>query len=110
MNDNDKNWSNLHTVYTHGNGVIAAFANQRPEDNKAERGGIQWAEGQQANEDALSKLFPDGYESRVYYGEQSPDYSIVGKVAGANDVELDLGNTATDDQDETTTYDGDGGV
>ena len=106
----DRNWGNLHTVYTHGNGVIAAFANQRPRDNETERGGIQWAEGQQANEDALTKLFPDGYESRVYFGEQSPDYSIVGKVSGAQDVELDLGNAGTDDQDETTTYDGEGGV
>jgi uncharacterized protein len=110
ITESDRNWGNLHTVYTHGNGVIAAFANQRPEDNQTERAGIQWAEGQQANEDALSKLFPDGYESRVYYGEQSPDYSIVGKVAGANDVELDLGNAATDDGGETTTFDGDGGV
>ena len=108
--EGDRNWNNLHTVYTHGNGVIAAFANQRPRDNETERGGIQWAEGQQANEDALTKLFPDGYESRVYYGEQSPDYSVVGKVSGAQDVELDLGNAGADDQDETTTYDGDGGV
>jgi uncharacterized membrane protein (UPF0182 family) len=108
--EGDRNWNNLHTVYTHGNGVIAAFANQRPRDNGTERGGIQWAEGQQANEDALSKLFPDGYENRVYYGEQSPDYSIVGKEAGAPDVELDLGNSGADDEGETTTYDGDGGV
>ena len=108
--EGDRNWNNLHTVYTHGNGIIAAFANQRPRDNETERGGIQWAEGQQANEDALTKLFPDGYESRVYFGEQSPDYSVVGKVSGAQDVELDLGNAGADDQDETTTYDGDGGV
>ena len=32
---------------------------------------------------------PDGYEDRVYFGEQSPDYSIVGKSSeGAEDVEL----------------------
>ena len=30
INSSDRNWSNLHTVYTHGNGVIAAYANQRP--------------------------------------------------------------------------------
>jgi uncharacterized protein len=108
--EGDRNWNNLHTVYTHGNGVIAAFANQRPEDNETEQGGIQWAEGQQANEDALTNLFRDGYENRVYYGEQSPDYSIVGKVAGAPDVELDLGDASSDDEGETTTYDGDGGV
>ena len=110
ITEGDRNWSNLHTVYTHGNGVIAAFANQRPRDNETERGGIQWAEGQQANENALSDLFPDGYESRVYYGEQSPDYSIVGKKPGAPDVELDLGNDGAGSQDETTTYEGDGGV
>ena len=32
----DRNWSNLHTVYTHGNGVIAAYANQRPADNSSD--------------------------------------------------------------------------
>ena len=32
--DSDKNWSNLHTVYTHGNGVIAAYGNQRPQDDE----------------------------------------------------------------------------
>ena len=42
----DQNWSNLHTVYTHGNGVIAAYANQRPADNRTEATSIQWAEGQ----------------------------------------------------------------
>jgi uncharacterized protein len=108
--EGDRNWNNLHTVYTHGNGVIAAFANQRPRDNETERGGIQWAEGQQANEDALTRLFPDGYETRVYYGEQSPDYSVVGKLGGGPDVELDLGNAGTDDEGETTTYDGEGDV
>ena len=30
ISDDARNWSNLHTVYTHGNGLIAAFANQRP--------------------------------------------------------------------------------
>jgi hypothetical protein len=114
LNEGDRNWSNLHTVYTHGDGVIAAFANQRPEDNGAERSrSIQWAEGQQANQDVLTRLFPDGYESRIYFGEQSPDYSIVGKVEGAPDVELDLLNTDAEAEAEeggTTTYDGAGGV
>ena len=88
--DDARNWSNLHTVYTHGNGIIAAFANQRPADDGAEGTEIQWAEGQQENQNALSEA-TGGYESRVYYGEQSPDYSIVGKVEGAGDVELNLG-------------------
>lgn len=37
--DDSKNWSNLHTVYTHGYGVIAAFSNQRDADNDAQSTG-----------------------------------------------------------------------
>ncbi|GAB3785170.1 UPF0182 family membrane protein [Nocardioides ungokensis] len=105
INSGDKNWSNLHTVYTHGNGVIAAFANQRPADNSSESTDIQWAEGQQQND--LGK-----YESRIYFGEQSPDYSVVGHPAGSPAVELDLGNTDSSGNvtDDTTTYTGKGGV
>ena len=80
--DDARNWSNLHTVYTHGNGIIAAFANQRPADDGAEGTEIQWAEGQQANQDALSEA-TGGYQNQVYYGETSPDYSIVGKLPGS---------------------------
>ena len=109
--EGDRNWNNLHTVYTHGNGVIAAFANQRPSGNESEVAGIQWAEGQQSNQNALTELYPDGYETRVYFGEESPDYSIVGKAdEDSPSVELDLGNAASDDEGQTTTYDGEGGV
>ena len=89
--EGDQNWSNLHTVYTHGNGVIAAYANQRPEDDSIQQTGIQWAEGQEADEDALTRLAgEDGYETRVYFGEQSPTYSIVGTAARRAPVEFDL--------------------
>ena len=105
------NWSNLHTVYTHGNGMIAAYANQRPEDNVAQAPDVQWAEGQDAEDRALTNLSTDGYETRVYYGEKSPDYSIVGKSSGGRDVELDLPSGTLEDAGEaTTTYDGAGGV
>lgn len=108
----DRNWSNLHTVYTHGNGVIAAYANNRPLDDvdpAASRAlDIHWAEGQQAGETALTDLDPEGYQSQVYFGEESPDYSVVGKTGSETGVELDLGNA--DGTDQTTTYDGSGGV
>ena len=123
INSADLNWSNLHTVYTHGDGIIAAYANQRPEDNSTEQevsgdddeaglsnataDGAVWAEGIQASQDDLSQL-GDGYQSKIYFGERSPDYSIVGKPSeDAEDVELGLAGTQTD---QTTTYDGDGGV
>jgi len=109
--EGDRNWNNLHTVYTHGNGMIAAYANQRGEDDSTETSDLQWAEGQQADENALSELDPEGYESRVYFGEMSPSYSVVGKAGeGSSDVELDLGNAANADEGQTTTYDGKGGV
>ena len=107
--ESDRNWSNLHTVYTHGDGVIAAYANQRPEDDSSQSLNIQWAQGQEANEDALTSLSPDGVETRVYYGEQSPDYSIVGKADDGEDVELLL-PSEQDDNDAETTYGGKGGV
>ena len=114
LNDGDRNWSNLHTVYTHGNGIIAAYANQRGADDNSEGTDIQWAEGNQTNadgsrQDALSKAV-GGYESRIYFGEQSPSYSVVGKEKDDSpSVELGLAG-ATEDEEQTTTYDGDGGV
>ena len=111
INDSDQNWSNLHTVYTHGSGMIAAYANQRGADDDSESTDIQWAEGQQVGQDALSQLHPDGYEDRVYFGELSPDYSVVGKPSeDAPAVELDLGSTTGDEEGQTTTYEGSGGV
>ena len=92
INDADQNWANLHTVYTHGNGMIAAYANQRGEDDAGtSRPTIQWARGPAARRGRADRPRRDGYETRVYFGEQSPDYSVVGKAGeDAPDVELDL--------------------
>ncbi|MCY4725538.1 UPF0182 family protein [Nocardioides sp. STR2] len=109
--EGDQNWSNLHTAYTHGNGVIAAYANQRPEDDSEQQTGIQWAEGQESDEDALTRLAgEDGYETRVYFGEQSPSYSIVGQRPGGAPVEFDLPRGDRSDDEVATTYDGEAGV
>jgi uncharacterized membrane protein (UPF0182 family) len=119
INDSDKNWSNLHTVYTHGNGIIAAYANQRPKDDSAQldvdpdaqtqSAGIEWAEGNGAGQEDLTEV-TGGFEDRVYYGELSPDYSIVGKASeDAKDVELNLPTNGSD-EGTTTTYEGEGGV
>jgi len=103
----DRNWSNLHTVYTHGEGIIAAYANQvasSPGDN----GNMNWAEGREPGQDAFSS--EDDFEPRIYYGEQSPSYSVVGKTSeDSNDVELGM-DRANEEEESTTTYDGDGGV
>ena len=53
--------------------MIAAYANQRPEDDSRQQTGIQWAEGQEADERRADRARrPDGYETRVYFGEKSP--------------------------------------
>ncbi|HEY3527817.1 MAG TPA: UPF0182 family protein [Nocardioides sp.] len=106
INTSDQNWSNLHTVYTHGSGVIAAFANQRPADDAEESGQVQWAQGRDAGQDSLEKS-TGHFETRIYFGENSPSYSIVGKAPGAADTEIDLASAGTQSR---TTYAGGGGV
>ena len=102
-----QNWTNLHTVYTHGNGVIAAFGNQRPPDNSSQSLQIQWAEGQGPGQDSLQNA-TGAFQNQIYFGEGNmPAYSIVGKAPGGNDVELDL--TANGGR-ASTTYAGGGGV
>ncbi|GAA2125123.1 UPF0182 family protein [Nocardioides bigeumensis] len=113
IDEGSRNWANLHTVYTHGNGMIAAFGNQRPANDLTQdsRGDVQWAEGREPSERTLTNLTPTGYQTKVYYGEQSPSYSIVGKAPGGRDVELDLPpGTIAEGEESTTTYDGEGGV
>jgi uncharacterized membrane protein (UPF0182 family) len=100
----DQNWTNLHTVYTHSDGVIAAYANQRDPSDATESRDVQWA---QAN--GIDDLSGGAFEDRIYYGEDSPSYSVVGRPKGAAPVELDLGGHGSGSA-TTTTYDGSGGV
>ena len=110
----DRTWTNLHTTYTHGSGVIAAYANQRARDDKTESVDIQWAQGNQTtdgDQPAQNDLVDGGpgkFEQRVYFGEKSTSYAVVGRPEGASPVELDLG--VGEDADTHTTYDGAGGV
>lgn len=94
-------WYNQHIVYTHGYGVVAAYGNQRAADGRPVflESGIP-----------TSGLLGD-FEPRVYFGESSPDYSIVG---GSNDegggLELDYPYSEDEESSNaTTTFDGDGG-
>ncbi|MHA3834346.1 UPF0182 family membrane protein [Terrabacter sp. AAH1] len=66
--DGQRNWLNDHTVYTHGYGVVAAKGNTRTTDGRP-----SFFESQIGSEGALGK-----YEPRIYFGESSPEYSIVG--------------------------------
>ena len=96
-------WQNTTLVYTHGYGVVAAKGNDRTTDGDPvflERG-IPATGFLSDQED---------FEPRVYFGEFSPTYSIVGAPEGTAPVELDYPRGADDGSSETkTTFTGDGG-
>lgn len=94
-----RSWVNDHTVYTHGYGVVAAYGNRR-QDN----GAPVYLEGSLPPAGSLGD-----YEPRIYFGEESPDFSIVG---GSTDApqEFDYPTDAEGDGGVArTTYTGDGG-
>ncbi|HSE09203.1 MAG TPA: UPF0182 family protein [Nocardioidaceae bacterium] len=111
--EDQRNWANLHTVYTHGFGVVAAYGNQRNSEGAAvdNDGEPVWAEQDIPPRGELTQMTGEGYQPRIYFGEQSPNYSIVGGPEGARAVEFDipegegLGSGA-----EENTYDGEAGV
>ena len=105
-----RNWANDHTVYTHGFGVIAAYGNQRNGDGElvANDGEPAWAEQNIPPQGELSES-GEGYEPRIYFGEQSPQYSVVGSTDG-RDVELDIPEEVDSGSPQNNTYDGAAGV
>lgn len=108
--DDQRNWANDHTVYTHGYGVIAAYGNNRTADNEAPpTDEPPWAEEDLPPKGDLTDLSPDGYEGRIYFGEKSPSYSIVGKTEGGRDIELDVPEEVAGARGNTT-YGGADGV
>jgi uncharacterized protein len=95
-------WQNTTLVYTHGYGVVAAKGNDRTTDGDPvflERG-IPAAGFLSDQED---------FEPRVYFGEFSPTYSIVGAPEGTDPVELDYPTGADNASETKTTFSGDGG-
>ncbi|HEV7950952.1 MAG TPA: UPF0182 family protein, partial [Glaciihabitans sp.] len=97
---NSQSWYNNTVVYTHGFGVVAAYGNQRSSDGQP-----VFLESGIPNDGALGE-----FEQRVYFGENSPAYSIVGAPEGADDVELDYpAGGGESDVNTTTTFQGDGG-
>ncbi len=98
--DSQRNWANDHLVYTHGYGFVAAFDNQ-----KQPNGTPVFFESNIPPTGALYIAQP-----RVYFGEDSPEYSIVGGGPGATPRELDYPDDAEANGQKNNTYDGKGGV
>mgnify|MGYP002133350856 CR=1 FL=1 len=97
-----QSWYNNVIVYTHGYGLVAAYGNRRSVDGQPVflQAGIP-------STGSLGK-----YEPRAYFGERSPEYSIVGAPSGASKRELDYPASSTSsasDQQTMTTFTGNGG-
>ncbi len=99
LSADQRNWINLHLNYTHGKGFVAAPANTvdqtgRPifsEKNLPQQGPLKIS------------------QDRIYFGEQSPNYSVV----DTKQAEIDGpsgNNSVTGSDQQTNRYDGTGGV
>ena len=96
----ERNWINDTTVFTHGFGFVGAFGNTATAD-----GAPSFFE---------SNIPPRGQldieQPRVYFGENSPTYSIVGGPTGSTPRELDFPDDASPNGQRNNTYSGSGGV
>lgn len=97
----NQGWYNQHVVYTHGYGVIAAYGNTVEADGKPRF--------MQSGIDAGGVISQD-YQPRIYFGQDSPEYSVVGGTPAQEQLELDRPQSAEKDGKEAkTTFAGDGG-
>lgn len=96
-----QSWNNIHTVYTHGYGMVAAYGNRRQAEGEPD-----WV---------AKDIPPTGqlaeHEPRIYFGQLHTDYSIVGAPEGSPPVELDTpGGGEQSGGSRMFTYTGQGGV
>ena len=95
-----RNWINDHLVYTHGFGFVSAFGNTVDADGKP-----SFLVGNLPPTTGLGK-----FEPRVYFGENVPDYSIIGGPKTDTPVEFDYPDDASANGQKNYTYTGKGGV
>ncbi|GAB3174837.1 UPF0182 family protein [Micromonospora palomenae] len=110
LTDQQNNWINRHTVYTHGYGLVAAPANQ------VVCGGqpyfVSGFLGEKAQEACSSQAEQiPATQPRIYYGErmEENDYAIVGQADETRNAEFDR-PTPTTGGEQYYTYTGEGGV
>ncbi|GAA1684641.1 UPF0182 family protein [Microcella alkalica] len=103
----EESWYNSRIVFTHGYGIVAAYGNQRADDGQP-----LFLESGIPVSGPLSDSVGE-YEPRIYFGETSPEYSIVGAPEGAPALELDFPSEGGEEDDtsgnRTYTFTGDGG-
>ncbi|WP_460799331.1 UPF0182 family membrane protein [Microbacterium sp. GXF0217] len=96
------NWNNRTAVYTHGYGLVAAAGNQRTADGEP-----VFLESGIPSSGFLTDR--ENFEPRVYFGEASPQYSIVGAPESTEPVEIDYPRGEDGANETKTTFSGDGG-
>jgi uncharacterized protein len=96
----NRNWINDHLFYTHGFGFVAARGNTRDAEGKPSF--------------VSSEIPPVGklgsFEPRIYFGEESPVYSIVGAQNPGTPREFDFPDDKSETGQRNNTYAGKGGV
>ena len=95
-----RNWINDHLVYTHGFGFVSALGNTIDTDGKP-----TFTVGNIPPTSGLGK-----FEPRIYFGENVPDYSIIGGAKSSKPTELDYPDDNSANGQKNYTYTGKGGV
>jgi uncharacterized membrane protein (UPF0182 family) len=95
-----RNWINDHLVYTHGFGFVAAYGNAVDADGKP-----NFLVGDLPPTKGLGD-----FEPRIYFGENSPEYSIIGGSKNSDAVEFDYPDDSSASGQKNVTYTGTGGV
>ncbi len=95
-----RNWINDHLVYTHGFGFVSARGNVVDADGKPD-----FTVGNIPPTNGLGK-----FEPRIYFGENVPDYSIIGGTKSSTKTELDYPDDKSANGQTNYTYTGKGGV
>jgi uncharacterized membrane protein (UPF0182 family) len=95
-------WTNNHMVYTHGYGVVAA-----PTDQLSSKTGTPiFVNGGLPPKNKIPVTTP-----QIYFGQNSPSYSIVGQPKGSTkNLEFDYPSNSGSTKTAHTTYAGGGGV
>ena len=94
-----QSWYNSSVVYTHGFGLVAAYGNKVDSDGKP----LFFQSGIPTVGDL------GDFEPRIYFGANSPTYSIVGAPAGADPLEFDFPAGEGESNETYTTFTGSGG-
>ncbi|MFG6502551.1 UPF0182 family protein [Microbacterium sp. P05] len=95
-------WQNSTLVYTHGYGMVAAAGNERTTDGDP----VFLEQGIPASGFLSDE---EDFQPRVYFGESSPEYSIVGAPEETDPIELDYPIGTESGNVTRTTFDGNGG-